>query len=380
MKCLEKSLAWAVACFVLLHWGMAANLYAAGVKGKSHLSVDGPYILHRADGSVRIVSVGDDGSISDTVCQELPSDYAFTVKDHKGEFPFTVTLRKGLARPAARHSQPDKVFVMSDPHGKLDCVVSLLQANGVIDSCRNWSFGKNHLVVIGDVFDRGKDVTQILWLFYKLEGEAEKEGGCFSFLLGNHESMVLAGDMRYAKDKYRELAEALDMPYSKLFGPDSELGRWLALRNTMQTIGTDLYVHAGIGSEFYLRNLGLDEVNRTMGKGLLLTSAQRRALSPLTAFLYGTSGPLWYRGLVSLEDRYQPLSSDTLRLVLKRYGAERIIVGHTEFSYVTTTHRKRVVAVNVDQEENREKKRGRGLLIEGGETYVVGDSGVEKPL
>lgn len=30
-------------------------------------------------------------------------------------------------------------------------------------------------MVIGDIFDRGKDVPQIFWLFYKLEDEAAKQ-------------------------------------------------------------------------------------------------------------------------------------------------------------------------------------------------------------
>lgn len=71
---------------------------------------------------------------------------------------------------------------MSDPHGRLDCVISLLQGNGVINDNYQWNFGSNHLVIIGDIFDRGKDVLQIFWLFYKLEDEAVKAGGHVSFL------------------------------------------------------------------------------------------------------------------------------------------------------------------------------------------------------
>ena len=45
---------------------------------------------------------------------------------------------------------------MSDPHGRLDCVIDLLQGNRVIDSGLHWSFGSGRLVVIGDIADRGK--------------------------------------------------------------------------------------------------------------------------------------------------------------------------------------------------------------------------------
>lgn len=60
----------------------------------------------------------------------------------------------------------------------------------------------------------------------------------------------------------------------------------------MQTIGSDLYVHAGLGKNFYDRNLSIPTVNEEMSKALFMNKKERRALSPLTAFLYGKMGPL----------------------------------------------------------------------------------------
>ena len=59
----------------------------------------------------------------------------------------------------------------------------------------------------------------------------------------------------------------------------------------MQMIGNDLYVHAGLGKDFYDKNLSIPTVNEEMSKGLFMTKKERKALSPLTAFLYGNSGP-----------------------------------------------------------------------------------------
>lgn len=193
---------------------------------KEELSADGPYVLYQPDGKTRVISVDKKGKITDTTYVALPEDFTLHVVDHKGRFPFDVKLHP-VKRPDWQYRQPEKVFVMSDPHGRLDCVISLLQGNGVIDKNYNWSFGSNHLMVIGDIFDRGKDVPQIFWLFYKLEDEAAKAGGTVSFLLGNHEPLVLANDLRYTKDKYKVLAQKLNMDYPKLFGPDTELGKWL---------------------------------------------------------------------------------------------------------------------------------------------------------
>lgn len=344
---------------------------------KEPLTADGPYLLRQPDGSVRWVEVDVQGRVLDTLYTTLPADYTFRVTDHRGRLGFDVQLHP-VQRPVAASRQPDKLFVMSDPHGRLDCVVSLLRGNDIIDKELRWSYGKNHLVVIGDIFDRGKDVTQICWFFYKLEAEAARAGGCVSFLLGNHEPMVLAGDMRYTKSKYARLAEQLGTSYPALWGPDTELGRWLATRNTMHTIGRHLFVHAGLSREFYERGLDVSLVNETMSQTLFLSRKERKAHSSLSAFLYGSDGPIWYRGLVRTDAKYHPLSADTLQLILDRYQVDRLIVGHTIFKDITTFYDGRVIGVNVDNKENREKKRGRALLIERNRYCVVGDKGFKR--
>lgn len=346
---------------------------------KEKLTADGPYVLHQPDGKTRIISVDRKGNIVDTTYAALPQDFTLHIIDHKGRFPFDVKLHP-VKRPDWNYPQADKVFVMSDPHGRLDCVISLLQGNHIIDKDYKWSFGNNHLVIIGDIFDRGKDVPQIFWLFYKLEDEAAKAGGHVSFMLGNHEPMVLANDLRYTKGKYKALAEKLTMKYPELFGPNTELGKWLSTRNTMQLIGSDLYVHAGLSKEFYDRNLSIPVVNEEMSKALFMSKKERKALSPLTAFLYGNSGPIWYRGLVRQDAKYHPLPQDSLQMIMDRYKVQHIIVGHTIFKDISTFYEGRVIGVNVDNKENRKKKRGRAMLIEDKQYRVVGDKGVQRKL
>lgn len=162
---------------------------------------------------------------------------------------------------------------------------------------------ENHLMIIGDIFDRGKDVPQIFWLFYKLEEEAAKAGGHVSFMLGNHEPMVLANDLRYTKEKYKILAEKLKMKYPRLFGPDTELGRWLGTRNTMQMIGNDLYVHAGLGKDFYDKNLSIPTVNEEMSKGLFMTKKN------VKSFLHSQPSYMETAGPSGIADWYAPMSN-----------------------------------------------------------------------
>lgn len=369
---------------ILISSGLSAGTLGLDGKKKDKekkevLSADGPYVIYEPDGRIRVISVDERGRIKDTTYVALPRDFTLHVVDHKGRYPFDVKLHP-IRRSEWKYSRPDKVFVMSDPHGKLDCVISLLQGNHVINKDYQWSFGKNHLVVIGDIFDRGKDVPQIFWLFYKLEKEAAEAGGNVSFLLGNHEPLVLANDLRYTKGKYKALAEKLNLDYPRLFAPDTELGRWLGTRNTMQIIGHDLYVHAGLGKEFCDRDLSIPTVNEEMSRALFMSKKERKALSPLIAFLYGNSGPIWYRGLVRTDPKYHPLPSDSLQMIMKRYEVEHIIVGHTIFKDISTFYGGKVIGVNVDNEENRKKKRGRAMLIDRNAYFVVGDKGIKRRL
>ena len=251
-------------------------------------TADGPYIMYQEDGSVRMVSVTPEGRIVDTILASLPEDYGFTVVSSDQEHCFDVSLHP-VERPDWKTEQPDRIFVTSDPHGNIDCFISLLQGNGVIDADCNWSFGTNQLVVIGDVFDRGNDAVQILWLIYQLEAEAAQAGGRVDYLLGNHEPMVLMNDLRYAKPKYTQLADTLGMKYADLLSPSSELGRWLSVRNTMQMSGRCLFVHAGLSSDFYRQNLDIPFVNEQVSAGLYKTKAERNTFSWAAAVLCGTA-------------------------------------------------------------------------------------------
>lgn len=83
--------------------------------------------------------------------------------------------------------------------------------------------------------------------------------------------------MRYTRGKYLETARQLGMEnYRQLFSPDTELGRWLATRNTMLRIGRNLFVHAGLSARLLERDLEMDTLNARMSEGLYRTSKERR--------------------------------------------------------------------------------------------------------
>lgn len=344
------------------------------LSGKEKLAVDGPYVFYTDEGGMRVVSVDTKGKLKDQAYRTVPENFTFDVFSDAGEKLFPVTLHP-VSRPAWKEEQPEKVLVISDPHANWKCFASILKAQGVISSDYAWTFGSNKLVIIGDVFDRGKDVLPIYWLIYKLEKEAQEAGGSVVFLLGNHEGMVLAGDVRYVKKKYLALADTLHIPYRDFWSPQTELGRWLGTRNTIQVVGDDLFVHAGLSRAFFDKNKTIPEVNELMSEGLFLTKEERKKTSEDIAFMFATYGPIWYRGLVHSADHYHPLHPDDLPPILDKYGVKRIFVGHTIFDDISTFYHYRVIAVNVDNEENFENKDGRGVLIEGNKLSIIYDSG-----
>ncbi|MDR1724174.1 MAG: metallophosphoesterase [Tannerella sp.] len=372
---------------------------------------DGPYIFYTDTGTV-IVTVATDGLIHTEVYRDgLPPDFSFEVcstapeagKDAPSRFK--VRLRKDYKRIDCVRPAPDSLLVISDPHAKWTPFTSILKAQGVVDENLKWKYGKNELMIIGDIFDRGDDATTIFWFVYKLQQEAREAGGEVHFLYGNHEEMELRDATScyrngYLFKKYIALSEAYfgDSTHygSRFFGVDTELGRWLMRCNTIQKIGADLFVHAGLNEEFYRLNYSPAEVNSRVSAEMFNPSRKSDTTGLLAAGAKG--GVLWYRGMISgfNPESAPPLPVETLHKLLRRYKAERVIVGHTEVTsssiaepyrvtgataYDGNGYDFRVVDVNVPTDRAFERGYGRGVLItRTGATFVVYDRAPNTPL
>jgi hypothetical protein len=78
---------------------------------------------------------------------------------------------------AASAFHAERIAAIGDIHGKFKHLVALLKRNGVIDNRLDWNWNSGHLVVLGDVFDKGPSVTESLWFLRKLERQASRAGG-----------------------------------------------------------------------------------------------------------------------------------------------------------------------------------------------------------
>ena len=176
-------------------------------------------------------------------------------------------LDSNKVKPSA-YNTSEKIFAISDIEGDFDKFIQLLQRNNIIKNNLEWNFGKGHLVLLGDYFDRGDDVTAVLWLCYKLEQEAEKQGGKVHFMLGNHEQMNLQGSVKYVQGKYQALAQKLNIPYKELYGKNSELGRWLRTKNAIIKINNLLFTHGGISPNFIKLHETIEITNQNTLKAI----------------------------------------------------------------------------------------------------------------
>ncbi|MHC4209385.1 MAG: metallophosphoesterase, partial [Planctomycetota bacterium] len=248
----------------------------------------------------------------------------------------------------------------------------LLRASGVIDDELHWTFGTGHVVFNGDVLDRGDRVTEALWLIYRLEQEAKQAGGRVHVVLGNHEVMVLRGDLRYVDDKYmRHVAPELGLAYDELFGPESELGRWLRAQNAVVKINDLVFVHGGIGPDVENLEFSLGQINQEIRRGM---DADANCVSSdeTLGLLLGSKGPLWYRGYFGPGKGYERATAEDIRTVLDQMGAKRLIVAHTAVERIESHYGGLVIGIHVPMEAGTPAE---GLLWADGGLFRVDTAG-----
>ena len=334
---------------------------------------DGPYIYYKKK-EVNVITANNKGEVSNIRYSDSALPKSFEVYSEEANHHFTFSLHP-ITIPPNTYPQPTKTFVLSDPHGDFDAFVSILKAGKVINDRYEWIYGTNHLVIIGDVFDRGVDVLPILWLCYKLDYESTLAGGKLHYIIGNHEDMVLSGNYKYTDDKYEDISEYLKIDYKQLFDQNTELGRWIRSKNFIEKIGDNLFVHAGLSKEFLEKNLTLDVVNNTMRHYLGVGKNNMEDKSSLAFFLLDTKGPIWFRGLVKSDEKYSPIEKETLNEILAKYGVKRIVVGHTIFEEISTHQNGKVIDVNVKNNHNRSVGKVRAIIIENSKISVINDKG-----
>ena len=120
-----------------------------------------------------------------------------------------------------QYSGAERIVAVSDIHGAYEPLVATLRNAGVVNADLGWAGGATHLVIVGDILDRGPDSRDAMDLLMRLEGEAEAAGGMVHVLIGNHEAMNLVGDLRYvSREEFADFADEES---------DEERAQWMDL-------------------------------------------------------------------------------------------------------------------------------------------------------
>ena len=222
-------------------------------------------------------------------------------------------------------SDVKRIVAVSDIHGAYDAMVATFQESGVIDDSLAWSGAETHLVITGDLLDRGPESRRVVDLIMRLEREAARAGGQVHQLLGNHEVMNLIGDLRYVsipeyaafsdeesaqeREQWyqqfrRSQSENADEPavrsafnerappgffgHRRAFRNNGFYGKWLLEKPLMIVINDTAFVHGGVPP--YVAEYGLAGVNGALKTDLLnflaalSTLENADVLSPIDRF------------------------------------------------------------------------------------------------
>jgi len=302
-------------------------------------------------------------------------------------YVFIITLALVFSGCASADTPPSptsqKIIAIGDLHGDYGSYMELLAQARLIDKRGKWAGGETIFVQTGDVADRGPDSRKIIEHLQKLQKQARKKGGKVIALAGNHEAMNMTRDLRYVHageyaafrtsksrsvraktykanqkvieqfylekdrmltaDLIKENWEAAN-PLGKLehqiqWSPKGDIGEWVAENPAVVIVDGILFVHGGVSEKYTVYSI--DQMNAMTATALNNRNEDKGSI------INDEWGPLWYRGLIPGWPRPQTdeiqavpplLPSQELEKVLTRFGATRMIVGHTPALQGIKTH------------------------------------------
>ena len=290
------------------------------------------------------------------------------------DIPDVATVAQRQQTPEAQYQDGEPIVAISDIESGFAAFRQFLVTHGVADMQLNWTFGKGHLVLVGDFVDRGASTTQVLWGIYKLEQAAREAGGHVHFIIGNHEIKNLQGNFQAANDKYFYIAGMLGKQQYQLFDDNALLGRWLATKNVLEIINGVAFVHGGLHPELANYQTSVADINQ-----IVRSNYRNLYYSPVTvsktSFLHSsTTGPAWYRGYFK-----DDLTQHQVEQGLAAVGAKAVVVGHTLQSKVNARFQHKVFAIDVKHRKDYltsfPLRRSEGLLINNGQYFRLTEDG-----
>jgi hypothetical protein len=213
----------------------------------------------------------------------------------------------------------------------MDALAETLRLSGITDDQGHWTAGDTTLVQTGDILDRGDDEQAIIDYLDRLKDEAREAGGQVVLLNGNHETMNVAGDLRYVTrggfEDFRDV-DGLDLTHPALsrlpegararmaaLMPGGPYARRLAQRLTVGIVDETVFVHGGVLPHHV--EYGIDELNEGVSDWM-------RGEGEMPTVMAGEDAPVWTRAYSGSNPDCELLDE-----TLEALDAQRMVVGHT---------------------------------------------------
>ena len=347
---------------------------------------DGPYVSWEGKSKLKVTYLISDSNSNKT--KKLDSVIIYKKKApilKHGNSPFEISLRKTRRNQSvpSEFKNINKIMAIGDLHGEFDTFKDFLIKNKIIDNNFNWIFGNGHLVVAGDIFDRGSKVNECLWLLYKLEAEAQKQDGDVHFILGNHEVMQISGDKSYLSEKYRFLYNKLGLNYTDAYNERTELGRWLRTRNTVIRINDILFVHGGLSNKLVERKITTNSINSIVKK--IINRKDKEPKTNIEELILGNNGPLWYRGYIKLGNSYYQstgtkydITQEKVDGIIDYFKARVIVFANTHVKEISPMFNNKLFGIDIPFAGSNIELQG--LYIENGKFYKAFMNGTKRIL
>lgn len=330
-----------------------------------NLEKEGPYVFYETDSTLQVSYIRGnktDGFYLDNTNHQINETISASCFFPLDNSSFDFTINSEFKPPKTTYSDNQPILAISDIESAYKTFRDFLINSKVIDENLNWTFGKGHLVLIGDFIDRGFSTTQVLWFIYKLEQDALKHGGTVHFIIGNHELYNMQGKYKSSAYKYYGVASILGKQHHHLYNQDSFIGKWMATKNTLERINGNLFTHGGIHPGLANYNITIDEVNEMNRANYYKSYFPKPKDSVEQLVLSNRNGICWYRGYFK-----DDLSQSEIEKGLDMFKAKAVIVGHTIQRKVTKLFNGKVFGIDVkhprDYNKNWPNKKSEGLLI-----------------
>lgn len=351
---------------VLLRWDRQRTAFEFMVRPQAAL--DGPYVFREAHGYsiARMAQIDGHWRLQWTTLPVSAGARVGVQVDNPARTRFDVVLRAPAEpRSADVPRNPSRLLMLSDFEGQFDRFVALLQSQGVVDRDLHWTYGDGHVALAGDFVDRGDNVIPLLWLIYRLEDEAARAGGRVHYVLGNHEMMGLNGNAGSWPQRMLASAQALGRDgQSQVFSERSVLGQWLRSKPVIARIGDHLVMHGALSDVFLRAGFSVDDANALARPWL----DRRRVFMPAAVqAVLGRAGVTRYRGLADPKRQREADVSAHLRSATRRFGVQRVAIGHTIASDIALEHGGQLLRLDV----HHKTQVPQAALYEGGTLWRV---------